>query len=68
MEIDNYIYVYVFNCRCKFDVQMEDASSIALATVFGKNAEKLFSFKANDLVNNTNELKFQILKTNWFSS
>ncbi|GFZ11310.1 hypothetical protein Acr_22g0007080 [Actinidia rufa] len=40
---------------CKFDVQMEDASSIALATVFGKNAEKLFSFKANDLVNNTNE-------------
>ena len=68
MEIDNYIYVYVFNCRCKFDVQMEDDSSIALATVFAKNAEKLFSFKANDLVNNTNEVKFQILKTNWFSS
>ncbi|XP_057478605.1 replication protein A 70 kDa DNA-binding subunit B-like isoform X2 [Actinidia eriantha] len=41
--------------RCKFDVQIEDVSSIALATVFGKNAEKLFSFKANDLVNNTNE-------------
>ena len=64
MEIDSYIYVYVFNCRYKFDVQMEDTSSIALAIVFSKNAEKLFSFKANDLVNNTNEVKFQILKTN----
>lgn len=47
--------------RCKFDVELSDSTGLITATAFGEIAESLFGITAEELYDNTNEVRSSII-------